>query len=122
MSQPNQEEKFTKYKSQTSYYFAHADTGEVFQQFSEESFTPVPEPGDRIAVGNTTAHPNEEREWKIQDQDFDQVVVTEVEYQYNNVLFESEGEAARRLLAQVWIFVLPVLEQRIEDKNADSEN
>lgn len=109
MAQKTNAGEVTKYKSQTRYIFAHAETGEVIRSFTEESFTPVPEEGTRVSVGDSLARPDDDGEWIIEERDADVFIVTGVEYEYDNIVFEADEATARRLITNVWIFGMPII-------------
>lgn len=110
MAQSEDDREVVEHPAQTQYIFAHAETREVLRHYVEETFTPVPEPGSRVIVADTHATPNEENDggWEAQEQEYDAIVVTNVEYEFNRVLFEGQNDSARRLLTKVWIFGSPI--------------
>lgn len=103
-----------KYRAGTRLIFAHARTGDVIKASSENAFTPIPREGESITIQDAEATVSEEGDnWDIENRGSVALVVTDIEYSYNYVTFEREGERGVRLLTDVWVFGEP--KQSAED-------
>jgi hypothetical protein len=70
----------------------------------------APSEGSFVTLESTIAEREDEgSDWDVSEQDSSRYMVLDVEYEYNDVAFQEDGEhLANRVYAYIWVFVEPV--------------